>query len=148
MTPRTGPRGKHQVLLAGLRNTPLFAYATDRELRNVAKSAHQGYVDAGVTLMHEGDSGDRFFVVLDGTVRVTRNGRKVCDLGPGKGFGELALLLNAPRSATVTTTSETEVVSIDRKTFATLLDESPAFSRRLLHAMATRLREADANDIQ
>jgi len=139
---------KRELMMAALRNAPMFAYATDRDLRNVAKQAHHATAVAGKTLMHEGDPADRFYVVLDGKVRVTRNGRKVADLGAGKGFGELALLLGAPRNATVTAIDETELVSFDRKTFAKLLDESPAFARRLMQAVATRLRELDAKAVQ
>jgi CRP-like cAMP-binding protein len=139
---------KRHVLMEVLRNSPLFAYATDRDLRNVTRHAQPKTVPAGKTIMREGDAGDRFCVVLDGCVRVTRNGRKVVDLGAGKGFGELALLTNAPRTATVTAVDDTELVSFDRKTFGKLLDESPAFARRLLQAVASRLRERDAKSVQ
>jgi hypothetical protein len=139
---------KREVLMEALRNTPLFRYATDRDLRSVTKQCETKVVPAGKTLMREGEPGDRFYVVLDGGVRVTRNGRKVADLGAGKGFGELALLTNAPRTATVTTVDDTEVVSFDRKTFGKLLDQSPSFARRLLQAVAARLRESDAKSVQ
>ena len=134
--------------MEALRNTRLFASATDRDLRNVVKHAEKTVVPAGKTIMREGDPADRFYVVLDGRVRITRNGRKLIDVGPGKGFGELALLADAPRNATVTAVDDTEVVSFDRKTFARLLDESPAFARRLLEAVAARLRERDAKSVQ
>jgi CRP-like cAMP-binding protein len=148
-SPRAPRRVAHRtVLMEALRNTPLFARATDRDLRNIVKHATDRVVPAGKTLMREGDKGDRFFVVIDGCVRVTRNGRKVVDLRAGKGFGELSLLVNAPRTATVTTVDDTELVSFDRKTFGKLLDESPAFARRMLESCAARLREHDAKSIQ
>jgi CRP-like cAMP-binding protein len=148
-TPRAPRRiAKRTVLLEALRNTPLFARVTDRDLRTIAKHATDRVVPAGKTLMREGDRGDRFCVVIDGHVRVTRNGRKVVDLRAGKGFGELSLLVNAPRTATVTTVEDTELVSFDRKTFGKLLDESPAFARRMLESVAARLREHDAKSIQ
>jgi CRP-like cAMP-binding protein len=140
--------GKRETLLTALRDTPLFALATTKDLRSIAKHAHLVRASAGKTLMREGDPGDKFFVVLDGKVKVTRNGRKVAELGPGKGFGELALLLNAPRSATVTAAEESELVSFDRKTFGKLVDDSPAFARRLMGAMATRLRDRDVKSVQ
>jgi CRP-like cAMP-binding protein len=136
------------VLMEALRNTPLFARATDRDLRTIARHCTDRIVPAGKTLMREGDKGDRFYVVVDGCVRVTRKGRKVTDLRSGKGFGELALLVNAPRTATVTTVDDSELVSFDRKTFGKLLDESPAFARRMLESVAARLREHDAKSVQ
>jgi CRP-like cAMP-binding protein len=136
------------VLIEALRNTPLFSNATERDLKSVAKHGAARVVPAGKTIMREGEKGDRFFVVIDGTVRVTRNGRKVTDLRSGRGFGELALLSNAPRTATVTTVDSTELVSIDRKAFSNLLDESPAFARRMLESLAARLREHDAKSVQ
>ncbi len=136
------------VIVEALRNTPLFSRATDRDLKTVAKQASVRVVPAGKTIMREGEKGDRFFVVIDGEVRVTRGGRKVAELRSGRGFGELALLSNAPRTATVTTVTDTELVSLDRKTFSKLLDESPAFARRMLEATATRLREHDAKSVQ
>src|SRR3954452_8138579 len=114
----TGRVSRRDVLIEALRNTALFSHATDRDLRTVAKHATDRKVPAGKTVIREGEKGDRFFVVVDGAVRVTRNGRKVTELRAGKGFGELALLVNAPRTATVTTVVDTELVSFDRKTFA------------------------------
>jgi CRP-like cAMP-binding protein len=140
--------GKRDTLLAALHDTPLFALATSKDLRGIVKHAHLQRVPAGTVIMREGDPGDRFYVVLDGSLRVTRNGRKLTDLGPGKGCGELALLLNAPRTATVTAQQESELVAFDRKTFGKLVDESPAFARRLMGGLAARLREADAKSVQ
>jgi CRP/FNR family transcriptional regulator, cyclic AMP receptor protein len=145
-----GPRrvSRREVLVEALRNTPLFSHATERDLRLVAKGATNRRVPAGKTIVREGEKGDRFYVVVDGAVRVTRGGRKVTDLRAGRGFGELSLLVNAPRTATVTTVVDTDLVSIDRKTFGRLLDESPAFARRMLQAVAKRLREHDAKAVQ
>jgi CRP-like cAMP-binding protein len=144
-----GPRrGRKEQLTGALRNTPLFALATEKDLRNVAKHAHPIDVVQGTTVVREGEPGDRFYVVLEGSVKVTRNGRKIAELGVGQSFGELALLANTPRNATVTATSDAELVSFDRKTFAKVLDESPLFARRLLEAVAKRLRECDARSIQ
>jgi CRP-like cAMP-binding protein len=140
--------GRRETLMTALRDTPLFSLATTKDLRSIARHAQMVRATAGKTLMREGDVGDKFFVVLDGRVKVTRNGRKVAELGPGKGFGELALLLNAPRSATVTAVEETELVAFDRKNFGKLVDDSPAFARRLMGAMAARLRERDAKTVQ
>lgn len=142
------PRTKREVLMTALRNTRLFEYATDRDLRMVAKCAEKSILAAGTKVFDEGDRGDRFYVVTDGSVRVTRKGRKVAELGSGKAFGELALLLDAPRTATVVAVDDTELLGLHRRDFAKILDTSPAFARRMLEATASRLREADAKAIQ
>jgi CRP-like cAMP-binding protein len=140
--------GKRETLINALRDTPLFALSTNKDLRTIARHAQLITAAPGQVLMHEGDPGDRFYVVLDGRLRVSRNGRKLNDLGPGKGVGELALLLDAPRTATVTAVEESELVAFDRKSFGKLLDDSPPFARRLMAAIAARLRERDAKSIQ
>jgi CRP/FNR family transcriptional regulator, cyclic AMP receptor protein len=87
-------------------------------------------------------------VILDGEARVTRQGRKVANIGPGAAFGELALLEKAPRNATVIADTDMELVVLGQREFAGLIDEVPGFARKLLAGMAHRLREADARSVQ
>jgi CRP/FNR family transcriptional regulator, cyclic AMP receptor protein len=98
--------------------------------------------------VNEGEDGDEFFVILHGTVRVTRHGRKIATLGPGSGFGELALFAKAPRNATVVADTDVELVVVSHRGFAGLLDEVPGFARKMLSGTAHRLREADARAIE
>jgi CRP-like cAMP-binding protein len=140
--------GKNDVLMEALRNTPLFALATDRELRRVAAQAEKVIATSGTALMEEGERGDTFYVVLDGVVRLSRNGRTIANLGPGRSFGELSLLTAAPRNASATAVDDTELVAFSRKSFAKLIDDAPLFARRLMQGMAARLREHDAKSIQ
>ena len=72
-----------------------------------------------------------------------RNNRKVATLGPGQYFGEMALLDRRPRSATVTSDTEMKLLVLGQRQFNGVLDAVPALSRKMLAAMATRLREAD-----
>ena len=83
-------------------------------------------------------------MILSGTARVTRHGRKIATLGPGDAFGELALLEKAPRNATVVAETDMELVVLGQREFAGLVDEVPGFARKMLAGMAKRLREADA----
>ena len=140
--------GKHDVLMEALRNTPLFSLATDRELRRVAAQAEKIVAMSGTTLMEEGEAGNRFYVVLEGGVRLSRNGRTIATLGPGRSFGELSLLTTAPRNATATAVDDTELVAFSRRAFGKLIDDGPLFARRLMQAMAARLREHDAKSVQ
>jgi CRP-like cAMP-binding protein len=74
---------------------------------------------------------------------VRRNNRKVATLGPGQYFGEMALLDRRPRSATVTSETDMTLLVLGQRQFNGVLDAVPALSRKMLAAMATRLREAD-----
>ena len=87
-------------------------------------------------------------MILSGTAHVTRQARKVATLGPGATFGELALLEDAPRNATVIAETDMELAVLGQEEFAGLLDEVPGFARKMLAAVGKRLREADASSVQ
>jgi CRP/FNR family cyclic AMP-dependent transcriptional regulator len=122
----------------------LFASCSARELRTVRRALDVVTVRPGRVLCEEGEIGREFFVVVDGQASVRVHGRRVAVLGPGDHFGELALLDRRPRSATVTSETEMELLVLAQREFNGLLDEVPALSRKLLHAMAGRLRAADS----
>jgi len=91
---------RHDRFVDHLHQVWLFAACSRKDLQKVAEDRR---VAAGNTIANEGDNGDEFFVIIDGTVRVSRQSRKFAILGPGIGLGELALLLeNAPRNAACT----------------------------------------------
>ena len=81
---------------------------------------------------------------MDGTATVSRKGRKVAKLGPGSYFGELALLDRKPRSATVISDTESLLLVLGQRQFNGIIAAVPSLARKLLAAMADRLREADA----
>jgi CRP/FNR family transcriptional regulator, cyclic AMP receptor protein len=115
-----------------------------RDLRKVRQSLDEISADAGEVLCEEGSVGHEFFVIVSGTAVVKRNGRKVATLGPGQYFGELALLDRQPRSATIVAETDMDLLVLEQRHFLGLLDTMPGMARKLLGAMATRLREADA----
>ncbi len=122
----------------------LFSSCTTAELRKIRSSLDEVHVPAGKMLVEEGRIGLEFFLIVDGTATVTRNGRKVASLGPGSHFGELALIDRRPRSASVTSDTEMDVLVLSQRQFNGLLESVPTISRKMLAAMADRLREADA----
>jgi CRP/FNR family cyclic AMP-dependent transcriptional regulator len=126
-----------------LSNVGLFSTLNRKELTLVGKSADQVTVGAETTLVAEGSSGHEFYLILEGTAVVRRNGRKVAALGPGDYFGELALLDGGPRSATVTAETDLEVLIIGQRQFFGVLEEIPPVALKLLATMAHRLRQAD-----
>ncbi len=134
---------RRQELIDHLRNVPLFSRCSGRELRIVARHAEAIHLPEGSVLFEEGDTGDAFYVVLEGTAEVRRGtGRRLNSVGVGGWFGELALLDAAPRSASVIATSELEVAVLGARIFRTLLRELPTISERLLAALAGELRDA------
>ena len=89
-----------------LKKVPLFADCTKAELRELAKSADELDLREGTVLTREGRPGREFFVLIDGTVAVTKDGKKVAELKGGDWLGEIALLTEKPRTATVTAATD------------------------------------------
>ena len=127
-----------------LKSIWLFSSCTGAELRKIRSSLDSLSVPAGKVLVEEGRIGQEYFIIVDGTAAVTRNGKKVATLGAGNHFGELALLDRRPRSASVVTETDMDVLIMSQRQFNGLLESVPTIARKLLSALATRLREADA----
>lgn len=121
----------------------LFSTCTPKELRVVRRHLDEVAAPAGTVLTEEGAIGREFFFILTGRASVRRRGRKVALLGPGDYFGELALLDRKPRSATVVADTDMALLNMTQREFFTLLEDVPPLARKLLSAMAGRLRDAD-----
>ena len=126
-----------------LQQVPTFRGLSRKELEVVGRQADTVSVEAGRTIVREGEHGEEFFVVLSGKVAVVSGGREVATLGEGDFFGELALFDPAPRDATVTATVPTELLVVHANRFQPLLDDVPLLGRKVTAALARRLREAD-----
>ena len=135
---------RFEALEARLTQVPLFASLPHAQLLVVAQLASHVEVPAGEELTREGEEGREFIVVLDGEVEVRREGQLVATLGPGSYFGEIALLVHSPRTATVTAKTPVAAEAIGRSGFALALAEVPGLSENLLAATAARLAELDA----
>ncbi|NNN21277.1 MAG: cyclic nucleotide-binding domain-containing protein [Acidimicrobiales bacterium] len=122
----------------------VFSTCSKAELTKIRRAFTEVTVEAGRLLCEEGAPGEEFFIILSGTADVIRNGRKVNTLGPGQFFGELALLDHRPRSATVRAASEMTVLVLAQREFTGLLAEVPGLTKKLLQAVAGRLRAADS----
>ena len=142
--PRLKSRSAVHPKAADLKSIWLFSSCTSAELRKIRSSCDEVEVPAGKVLVEEGRIGLEFFLIVTGTARVTRHGRKIAVLGPGSHFGELALLDRRPRSASVISEKEMDVLVLSQRQFNSLLEAVPTISRKMLAAMAGRLREADA----
>jgi CRP-like cAMP-binding protein len=126
-----------------LKRVPLFAGCSKKELGEIAMVADEIDVGAGQVLTAEGDSGREFFVLVDGAADVRRNGRKVSALGSGDFFGEIALVSDRPRTATVTTTVPVRLLVVTDRAFRELMRKVPSIQLKVLTALADRLA-ADA----
>jgi CRP-like cAMP-binding protein len=127
-----------------LKSIWLFSACTNSELRRIRSSLDEVQVPKGKILVEEGRIGLEFFLIVEGRAVVTRNGRKVATLGPGGYFGELALLDRRPRSASVVSETDMDVLVLSQRQFNGLLESVPTISRKLLAALADRLRDADS----
>jgi CRP/FNR family cyclic AMP-dependent transcriptional regulator len=122
-----------------LRDVPLFSGCSVKELGQIAMLADELFQPEGTTLISEGSKGREFFVLVDGTVDVRRSGRKLNSLGAGSFFGEIALVAETPRTATVTATSAVRLLVITGQAFQRLLGETPAIQAKVMAALAERV---------
>ncbi len=133
----------NQAYLDHLANVPLFSACTKKDLQRIGKASTEISIPAGQKLTDQGQMGNQAFVLVDGTVSVKRNNKKVATLGPGSMVGELSLLDHGPRTATVTADTDCTVLVIDQRSFTAVLDDVPALSHKLLANLAARIRDFD-----
>jgi CRP/FNR family transcriptional regulator, cyclic AMP receptor protein len=122
---------------------PLFERCSKRELAAIANIADQIERPEGRVVVREGELGQEFWVLVEGSAEVSRDGRRVATLGPGDFFGEIALVSNVPRTASVKTTSPVRALVVSSRDFWTLLDESPTTQRKILETVGERLAKHD-----
>lgn len=127
-----------------LAEVPLFEGLSKRHLRRIAKLARIRRFAPGSVMVRAGDTGRSFYVLLDGSAKVKRTGRRSLRIGVGGFFGEMALIDDSPRSADVVAEGDVLALTIDRPGFAKLLRGEPALAQALLRTLAARLRAAEA----
>lgn len=115
-----------------LRKVPLFSDLNDRELEGIANSMKQRTFSSGQEIAVEGESGVGFFVIEDGEAKVTVHGDEVRRLGPGDYFGELALISQGARTATVTADTELKTYGMTFWDFRPLVEDTPGIAWKLL----------------
>ena len=129
--------------LEHLRNVSLFQGCSTKELDRIAKASEEVKMAAGSLIVDQGQTGREAFIVLNGTVTVRRNGKKVGSFGAGTVVGELSLLDHGPRTATVTCDTDCELLLLDQRNFIGVLDSVPTLAHKLLATLAGRIRELD-----
>lgn len=146
---RRGPLGRvagvnpRQDSHAHFRNLPMFAGCTEDELEEIDRLADEVHVEAGRTIIRQGDLGQEFALIISGEADVMKDGHVVATIGPGAYFGEVALLDSITRTASVIARTDMTLEVIDRRGFNTLLDDLPQLSRSMLRGSAQRIAELE-----
>ena len=118
---------------------PLFATCSKKELRLIANLADQVEWREGKTVIKEGRLGSEFFLLLEGTVSVSRDDERFRDLTAGEWVGEIALVANVPRTATVVTTSPVRALVLTRGAFLQLIEDNPSIAAKVLALLGERV---------
>lgn len=129
----------HDTKADALGRCPFFADLSRGELIELAKATEDMEVEEGKVLTHEGRTGSEFFVIIDGDVAVTKDGSEIRRLGPGEFFGEIALIEDRPRTATVTALTPLRFFVLTRQAFRSLLAHQPELEQKVNAALQERL---------
>ena len=136
----------HDTKVESLSRAPLFENLSKDELRQLAGVTEDLEVDAGKVLCREGEMAREFFVIIDGEVDVTRDGDRLRTLSDGDFFGEIALIEDIPRTATVTATTRLRFFVLTRQSFWGMIERMPDVERKVLRALARRVLAAGGGD--
>jgi CRP/FNR family transcriptional regulator, cyclic AMP receptor protein len=124
-----------------LRRAPLFEDLSRKELADLARHTEDLEIPAGEVLCKEGDTGKEFFVIVEGETEVTTNGKNVAARSGGDFVGEIALLEDTNRTATVTAKTPLRVFVLTREDFRSLVRDNPTVERKVMQALARRVVE-------
>ncbi|MBX7116100.1 MAG: cyclic nucleotide-binding domain-containing protein [Myxococcaceae bacterium] len=125
-----------------LKSIDLFSQIPGEDLAQVALISTEENRDQGEEIFAEGESGDALYLVIEGKVRVHRQDRVIAELGERECFGEVAILDAAPRSATVTSVTDTSLLKISREDFQEIMAEKPEIAMGIIKVLSRRLRDA------
>ena len=133
------PRFGQDAKVKALRSAPLFEGLSSKELQELAKVADELDVDAGKVLTRQGETGHEFFVITDGEVEIERSGKTLGTRGAGDFIGEIAILEDVPRTATVTAKTPVKFFVLTAQSFRSVVDQYPEVERKVLRTLARRL---------
>jgi len=133
------------TVLARLAEIGIFAGCTKKELQEIVRLTTEITVPVGRVLTTEGEYGSEFAIVLEGTADVSQRGTVVNTLSAGSHYGEMALLDDGPRTATITATSEMSLAVVARNEFGQLIEDVPAVALAVMRGLARRIRQLDAD---
>jgi CRP/FNR family cyclic AMP-dependent transcriptional regulator len=128
-----------------LKGVPLFEGLSKKELVQLAKVSEDLEVEAGRELTREGETGQEFFVIVEGEIEVTIKGKRRASRGEGDFVGEIALLENIPRTATVSAKTPLRLFVLTRQDFRKLVDENRSVEQKVMRALARRVVELSSD---
>jgi CRP/FNR family transcriptional regulator, cyclic AMP receptor protein len=131
----------HDTKVDALRNAPLFEGLSKKELAELAQRAEDMELDSGTVLCREGEIGHEFFVIIDGEVEVERKGQSLGARGAGEFIGEIALLEEIERTATVTAKTPVRVMVLTSTAFKRLVQQHPNVELKVLRTLGRRVAE-------
>jgi CRP/FNR family transcriptional regulator len=129
-----------------LSRVPLFAGLDRSGLEHVSRLADEIDLPADKLLLHEGELPYEFFLIVEGQVRIERDGQQINTLGPGDFLGEIALLDGGRRTATATSQTPVRLLVLGSREFHSLLAEHPDIRSAVLAALADRVRRLEKTD--
>jgi len=141
---RRSRRSKEELLA----NVRLFSLCNKRELARIASLVDEVDAPKGKVIVRQGEPGRECFVIAEGKARATIRGRGSEPLGPGSFFGEMSLLDQGPRSATVTAETDMHLLVLGSREFSSLVNEVPTVAVRMMRGLAERLRGAERTQPQ
>lgn len=130
----------HEEFLA---RVPLFASCERGEIAAIEAVAQESFFTQGQPIVTQGTPGTAFYLILSGRVEIIRDSSSLGALGPGDFFGEMSLLDNAPRSASIRALEDTSCLMLSSWDFKSLLEKHPSIAIKLLEVISRRLRVAD-----
>lgn len=130
-----------------IKSVPLFATCDNRELERLGMLVDEVSLPAGRVLFNQGDNASELFIVVEGTVRVDRNGTTIATRGPGEFFGEMALVSEGTRMATASCETDCRFLVLGHREFHSLMDEFPTMKMRVLETLAERVRSLDTASV-
>ena len=126
-----------------LSKIPLFSHLSSRQVRKLLKTTMEHRYEADTTIVREGSRTTTLYVLLEGSVKIVRDGRTISRRDPGEYFGEIALIDSGPRSATIVATTDLRCQGITAWEFRPFIEEHPEVAWPLLETLASRLRDAE-----
>lgn len=136
-------KGASDEYLDRLRSVSLFSECDDDELQEIARLGTEVTLAGGRTIMNEGDPAQEAFLVMEGHATATRAGAELARFGPGDFFGEMALLGNRPRSATVVSDEQLTLRAFHRTEFRQMMEDVPSIATKILRITAERLLDSE-----
>jgi CRP/FNR family transcriptional regulator, cyclic AMP receptor protein len=143
-----GTRKGRDAKLELLGNVRLFSTCNKRELARIASLVDEVEAPKGKVLVRQGDTGQECFVIAEGRAKATMRGKGTAMLGPGSFFGEMSLLDQGPRSATISAETDMRLLVLGSREFSALVNEVPVVAVRIMRGLAERLRDVEPRQPQ